>query len=504
MKKKLFCSLLMLAAFLFTTEAKSQINYLEDFEGDVNWTNPDELYFWDVPWQGCSNVTLITYLWSYLAGYPEYFVSPSMGVSNGLPITLSYTYKISKLNFMAMDNDPAWGTVKIEYANSEFGPWALADMVSPSNHTVSESCTERIATFSIPEGENIHIRFNVEVNPDPDVYIDGYALFDNVTVTQPCSTPSPDEILNPQTLCATATIADLSTDGYDAISWYAAAQGGEPLTGDVVLAEGAYYAAQIPAGGCESPQRTAVAFAFTDITLPEVAGMQDFCTSAVLEDLQATGEGIIEWYDTDISNMPLAEGTALIAGTYYVSQVIDGCESLKTAVTVNIYLTQPPVAASPQAFEILAPATSMLLYDTEVTADGTVKWYSSPEDAQNGENVLPENTQISESGTYYTTQTVNGCESEPFEVVIDVLLSNYDFDMESFTYYPNPVKNVLNISYTDVIQKISVLNLLGQTILEKGFDMNEVQVDLSSLASGTYLVKAETGQHATMIRIIKH
>jgi hypothetical protein len=88
-------------------------------------------------------------------------------------------------------------------------------------------------------------------------------------------------------------------------------------------------------------------------------------------------------------------------------------------------------------------------------------------------------------------------------VAFDVTLSNTDFDTNSFIAYPNPVKDVLNVSFEQNIIDIAVYNLLGQKMLLMNINSNKGQIDMSNLASGTYLVRVNTENEVKTIKVIK-
>ncbi|RKS02478.1 T9SS type A sorting domain-containing protein [Flavobacterium sp. 102] len=84
------------------------------------------------------------------------------------------------------------------------------------------------------------------------------------------------------------------------------------------------------------------------------------------------------------------------------------------------------------------------------------------------------------------------------------LLSNESFDSSNFEHYPNPVKNVLNLSYSQEISSVEVYNLLGQKMSTNTIGANLGQVDMTGLASGTYLVKVTAADNQSKtIRVIK-
>ena len=82
-------------------------------------------------------------------------------------------------------------------------------------------------------------------------------------------------------------------------------------------------------------------------------------------------------------------------------------------------------------------------------------------------------------------------------------LSNETFNGGNFTYYPNPVKNILNLSYTQNISSVAVFNLLGQKVVSRVVDANQSQIDMSDLPTGAYLVKVTADNQVKTIKVIK-
>ena len=70
-------------------------------------------------------------------------------------------------------------------------------------------------------------------------------------------------------------------------------------------------------------------------------------------------------------------------------------------------------------------------------------------------------------------------------------------------FYPNPVKDVLNISNATTISKVQVVNFLGQEMIVKSMNDTQGQIDMSQLGAGTYLVKLTSDDQIKMIKIIK-
>ncbi len=198
-----------------------------------------------------------------------------------------------------------------------------------------------------------------------------------------------------QSFCNAGTVANLVANG-TSIKWYADASNGTALTSTTPLATATYYASQTTACG-ESVSRTAVAITINATALP-TASAQTFCSGAVISNLVATGSAI-KWYANATGGTVLLANTALSSATYYVSQTINGCESLRSAVAVTINITTPPTTMLQQFCNVASVAG--------LTATGSnLQWYT----ASTGGTPLFSTASIG-SGLYYVSQTINGCES---------------------------------------------------------------------------------------------
>ncbi|RTY95086.1 T9SS type A sorting domain-containing protein [Flavobacterium sp. GT3R68] len=85
----------------------------------------------------------------------------------------------------------------------------------------------------------------------------------------------------------------------------------------------------------------------------------------------------------------------------------------------------------------------------------------------------------------------------------DVNLATDSFNNDSFAYYPNPVKNVLNLSYSQNISDVRIYNLLGQEVMMKTINANRSQIDMTEFLRSTYVVKITSDNQVKTIRVIK-
>jgi len=311
-------------------------------------------------------------------------------------------------------------------------------------------------------------------------------------------TPAPVAVA--QTFCNSGTVGNLVATG-TSVQWYAAATGGTALTADTALATGSYYASQT-ISGCESATRTEVAVT-VNVTPAPVAVAQTFCNVGTVGQLDATGTSV-QWYSAATGGTALAANTALATGSYFASQTINGCESPRTEVAVTITTVAAPTGQATQAISIAEAGDTATIEEIIVTAEGTVTWYNSEADALTGNAPIAAGTELVSGNTYYATQTVNGCTSDTtLAVTVSLVLGKEDFDVSAFTYYPNPVKDVLTVSFTKDITSITVVNLLGQQVITLKPNTTEAKVDMTALADGTYMVTLRSGNAVKTIKIVK-
>jgi len=133
-----------------------------------------------------------------------------------------------------------------------------------------------------------------------------------------------------------------------------------------------------------------------NLSAPTIPANQSFCSAATVSDLSASPLYIspqiasILWYDTQTGGTALNPTTLITSGTYYASQMVNGCESAtRAATTVSI-----------------TPSTTNT---TPISACGTYTW------ANNGQTYTA-------SGTYSGTTT--NCVTEILDLTITPSTTN--------------------------------------------------------------------------------
>lgn len=71
------------------------------------------------------------------------------------------------------------------------------------------------------------------------------------------------------------------------------------------------------------------------------------------------------------------------------------------------------------------------------------------------------------------------------------------FDTNALSVYPIPAMDILNIKYKSELNAVKIFNLLGQEVYTKNTAVSHLQLDVSRLTTGTYIIKLFTqeGQH---------
>ena len=177
--------------------------------------------------------------------------------------------------------------------------------------------------------------------------------------------------------------------------------------------------------------------------------------------------------------------------------LLDFYNSTNTSRTVSIKLEGPGVQAV------------LVSVDSDATAGWeTLEFDFTTAIIQSGCYCTP----IDASGVYTTMILfVNIGEFIASETAIDNLIfrdstfSTNDVEqLDSISYFPNPVINQLTIKAQSSIDSIQVYNLLGQSISTSTPRSNQTLVDTSTFNKGAYFVKVSVDNKVKTIRFIKN
>lgn len=190
---------------------------------------------------------------------------------------------------------------------------------------------------------------------------------------------------------------------------------------------------------------------------------------------------------TDANAWFFTRGINLVAGQSYTVSYRYGGASTDTFYYNNNLIVKYGTQASPE--NMILPIAEYLDFGLEapVTASNTI---TAPT-----------------TGVYYFGFNVTSPNNSYFmyldDIHIDSDLSNNGFERNNFTYYPNPVKDILNVSYTNSIDTLLIYNMLGQEVFRTLGTDKSMQVDMSSFAKGTYIVKVISDKIIKNIKVVK-
>jgi hypothetical protein len=112
---------------------------------------------------------------------------------------------------------------------------------------------------------------------------------------------------------------------------------------------------------------------------------------------------------------------------------------------------------------------------------------------------------VTANGSYYViVKNANGCSSAASNTIV---ISNVGIDFlsgNSFNIYPNPVNNFLSVELNSVSNTvISILDIIGNKVLEVIPTDNTTNINLSSLSSGVYMIRVMQNGKISTQKLIK-
>lgn len=170
------------------------------------------------------------------------------------------------------------------------------------------------------------------------------------------------------------------------------------------------------------------------------------------------------------------------------------CESEK--IQVDVTVNEAPDAPTGDAIQYFNEGATIADIDVDFT--GTLVWYADAD----GTIVLDPSTALENNTTYYVSQIIDGCESELFAVLVIFQLGLNDQYANQFYIYPNPVREVLNITGLEDIKSVQIFDMSGK-LIQSNSKIQQGKVDVRSISQGTYLVKIETSKEVKTIKMIK-
>lgn len=324
---------------------------------------------------------------------------------------------------------------------------------------------------------------------------------ERLDITVQIQTTESPTLLSQATFCSDqqATLASLEING-TAVLWYNTSSAGSPLPESTLLVNGTHYYASQTINSCESLERLEIIPQIQFIAAPEFIAPAEFCLNgnSTVAALLAAGTNI-KWYGQSAGGEALPPSTLLINNkSYFATQTVNGCESTaRLMLTVNLNpKPQTPTGNSVQSFEAGSKVEDINVSGTQL------KWYTSQADAQVGLNAITPSQILVDGETYYVTQTLLGCESDPLSVTVTLIITSIEPD-GILEFYPNPVDHILTISFSKVIDNLSIVNALGKQVLNQKVSSNQIELDLSNLERGIYIIHIKHTDTVISKKVIK-
>lgn len=284
-----------------------------------------------------------------------------------------------------------------------------------------------------------------------------------------------------------------------------------------------------------STRTTTITLSWTAPTTP-VAGYRIFFgrVEATIVSLNATG--------VPFNGLTVPISGILYNTTYYWKIVPESAAGLvATNCVTNSFTTGPSPGSCTNG--ILAPATTF----TPATCDGTTvnTITTAPIRAGRYSNVVLTSGQTykfasSVATDFFTISTDDGLTAASFGATPFTWTSNFEgtarvyvhlsnqcdpslasstrtttvicgaslavaesFDADNFKIYPNPVNDILSLSFDKNITNVVIYNLLGQEVLTKSINDTKSKIDISALVNGSYIVKITADDKVKVFNVIK-
>ena len=209
---------------------------------------------------------------------------------------------------------------------------------------------------------------------------------------------------------------------------------------------------------------------------------------------------------------------ALTGGTYYYTfrYKLSGCSTWQyggdnngfwNGTTQNsgvLTITAATISGSTTQVINGGVAADATIEDIVVTSNGTVTWFASSADAAANTNPLPAGTVLVDGNIYYGVTNIGSCRSTTLAVTVTVVLGTSSFDLSQLNYYPNPVKDIFNVKYNKEIISVDVYDLTGRKVIEMKPNTLEVQLNMTNLSSAMYIVRLQSVDGITELKVYKN
>lgn len=237
--------------------------------------------------------------------------------------------------------------------------------------------------------------------------------------------PVPPQVSPVIYYCQTDTPSQLVANGTN-LRWYTSATGGTgsttaPTPSTANPGTTNYYVSQTDGSGCESDRAQISVVVIAKPSPPAVSTPVNYCQfgpNTPPLNVFVNGNNIT-WYTTPTGGIgntttPVVNTNTVGTTTFYVTQTVNTCESIRGALVVNVIAKPQPPGVSD---------TSLCQFSTagSLTANGqNLLWYTSATGGTGSSTApIPSTTNIGIT-RYYVSQTINGCESDRDSIDVEI------------------------------------------------------------------------------------
>ena len=178
------------------------------------------------------------------------------------------------------------------------------------------------------------------------------------------------------------------------------------------------------------------------------------------------------WYNISGANSTPYNYNASTAGTMYFRAIItNNCGNATSNVVSTIVKPLPPTPVISQISN-----TPIILQSSATLGN---QWFNL-----NGPipGATSQNYEVTANGSYYVIVTIDGCSSSPSNTITINSVSISEYANHNITVYPNPANDHLNIISDQHIQKIQLVDILGNIVIST----HETSIDVSNYSDGIY------------------
>lgn len=210
-------------------------------------------------------------------------------------------------------------------------------------------------------------------------------------------------------------------------------------------------------------------------TFPKNGG-REYVQAKLIDSLVAGGKYLVSFY---VSLADTLEYSANTIGAYFSKTAISSPNS--------IYLPYIPQIQNPSNNPLTDKINWMKISDTLI-AQGGEKYITIG-------NFRPDSL----SDTLYLGQVTGGWKDSYYYLddisVIDVATMGIKQETNSnnrLSVYPNPAKDILTISCNTDIEELTIIDVLGNTVIQQKAQSKITSIDISSLNDGVYFIQVNS------------